>query len=184
VSVVGKVFDGIDERLGRWIAAQPLYFVATAPLAGDGHVNVSPKGLDSFAVVDERTVAYLDLTGSGVETIAHLQENGRITVMFCAFTGPPRIVRLQGRGAVLLPGTEAYDELAPCFPEYKAARSIIRISLDRISDTCGFGVPRMTLEAPRDELLKWAERKDEETIERYKAKNNALSIDGLPGLPS
>jgi hypothetical protein len=179
---MARTFEGIDDRLRGWIAEQPLFFVATAPLSADAHVNVSPKGLDSFVVLDPMTVAYLDLTGSGVETIAHLRENGRITLMFCAFGGPPRIVRLQGRGEALLRDSDGFRELAPHFPEYRGARSIIRVSLDRVADSCGFGVPRMTLDRPREELLKWAERKDADAIAHYQATKNAVSIDGLPGL--
>jgi hypothetical protein len=179
---VSKTFEGIDDKLAGWIEQQSLFFVATAPLAADGHVNLSPKGLESFVVLGPRSVAYLDLTGSGVETIAHLNENGRIVVMFCAFSGPPRIVRLHGHGTPFPIGTPEYAELAPNFKDYPGARSIIRIELDRVSDSCGFAVPRMQLEGDRDDLLKWAERKGPDGLETYWADKNAASLDGLPGI--
>jgi len=179
---VSKTFDGIDDKLADWITQQPLFFVATAPLAADGHVNLSPKGLDSFAILGPHSVAYIDLTGSGVETIAHLKENGRIVVMLCAFSGPPRIVRLHGRGTPYPIGTPEFDELAPTFKSFAGTRSIIRIELDRVSDSCGFAVPRMRLEGDRDDLIKWAERKGPEGLEAYWDDKNAASLDGLPGI--
>ena len=161
----------------------PQLFVATAPLKPDGLINLSPKGLDTFAVLDDKTVAYLDMTGSGVETIAHLKENGRIVIMFCAFAGPPRIVRLHGRGRVVLPGDGDWEELAARFPPRPGARSIITVALDRVSDSCGFGVPFMGYEGERGQLTEWAGRKTEDELVEYQAKKNAYSIDGLPGLP-
>src|SRR5436190_3960553 len=124
VRLMSIAFEGIDAKLARWIAEQPLFFVATAPLAADGHVNLSPKGLDSFAVLGPTSVAYIDLTGSGVETISHLKENGRIVVMFCAFNGPPRIVRLHGRGRPFVAGSPEFEELAPNFKSFTGTRSI------------------------------------------------------------
>jgi len=163
-----------------------MFFVATAPLAAAGHVNLSPKGLDSFAVLDGRTVAYLDLTGSGVETISHLNENGRITLLFCAFEGPPKIVRLYGRGEALRPGDDGFDALAARFPAALAAgpgvRAIVRVALSRIADSCGYGVPRMRFEVARDQLLLWADRKGVEGVQEYQRTRNAESLDGLPGL--
>ena len=179
---MAKTFDGIDNRLAAWIAAQPVFFVATAPLAADGSVNVSPKGLSgTFSVLGPRSVAWLDLTGSGVETIAHLRENGRIVVMFCAFDGPPRIVRLHGRGSVVTPGDDGYDALVDRFPPLPGIRSVIAVDVDRVSDSCGFGVPRMTFEGDRDELPRWAQRKGPAGITDYLRERNATSIDGLPG---
>jgi len=184
---MARVHERIDERLRAWLLAQPVFFVATAPLAADGHVNLSPKGLaGTFAVIDERRVAYLDLTGSGVETIAHVRENGRIVVMFCAFDGPPRIVRLHGTGSVHRVGAASFDALAPLFPAAPAlpgVRSIIEVDAHTISDSCGFGVPRMAFVSDRDELPKWAERKGDEKIATYHAEKNAFSLDGLPGMP-
>ncbi len=181
---MGRTYEAIDERLARFFDRQHVFFVGTAPSGSDGHVNVSPKGLDgTFAVLDHHTVAYLDLTGSGVETIAHLEDNGRIVVMFCAFEGPPRIVRLHGRGEVVPPGDPRFPDLAGRFPARAGIRSVIVISVERIADSCGYGVPRMRFEAERDELDRWAERQGAEGIARYQATRNAHSIDGLPGLP-
>ncbi|HYH50832.1 MAG TPA: pyridoxamine 5'-phosphate oxidase family protein [Acidimicrobiia bacterium] len=180
---MGKTFAGIDEKLGRFLADQPVFFVATAPSGPDGHVNLSPKGMaGTFRILDPLTVAYLDITGSGIETVAHLRDNGRIVIMFCAFSGAPRIVRLHGRGQVVLPGDSEWEELAGRFPPQPGTRSIIRVALERVSDSCGFAVPLMTYAAERDELTKWAARKTEDELADYRAKKNATSIDGLPGM--
>jgi hypothetical protein len=181
---MAKTFEGIDEKLGRFLADQPVFFVATAPSAADGHLNLSPKGVTgTFRILDPCTVAFLDITGSGIETVAHLRENGRIVIMFCAFTGPPRIVRLHGRGTAVLPGDGDWEELAARFPPQPGARSIISVALERVSDSCGFGVPLMTYERDRSNMAEWANRKGEDGLVEYRAKNNATSIDGLPGLP-
>jgi hypothetical protein len=182
---VAKVFEGIDGRLRDFVLAQPLFFVATAPSGSGGHINLSPKGVEgTFAVLDQRTVAYLDLTGSGVETIAHLRDNGRITVMFCAFEGPPRIVRLHGRGETVPAADPRFKALAGHFPTPIpiGTRSVVRIDVGRISDSCGYGVPLMRLEGQRPSLAQWAERKGPDGIAEYQATVNAASIDGLPGL--
>jgi len=179
---MGKLYEGIDERLSQFIAAQKMYFVATAPLAGDGLLNLSPKGLDSFRILGPNTVAYQDLVGSGVETIAHLRENGRIVVLFCAFEGPPKILRLHGRGEAYEPGDAEYDALAASFPERPNMRAVIRIHVERISDSCGFGVPLYHFEGDRSQLDDWADRKGPEGIARYKVERNSKSLDGLPGL--
>jgi hypothetical protein len=179
---VGKVLDSIDDELAAWIQAQPVYFVATAPSGPDGHVNLSPKGYDTLRVLDEHTVAYLDLTGSGVETIAHLRENGRITLMVCAFEGPPRIVRLYGTGEVVLPGDAGWEQMRARFPERSGARAIIRAGIDRISSSCGFAVPFMELVGDRETLSQWSDRKSPEDLAAYQGEKNAVSIDGLPGL--
>ena len=180
---MGKTFDGIDERLGRYLADQPVFFVATAPSGPDGHVNLSPKGMaGTFRILDPLTVAYLDITGSGIETVAHLRENGRIVIMFCAFSGAPRIVRLHGRGSAVFPGDGEWEDLAARFPPQPGTRSIIKVSVERVSDSCGFGVPLMTYAAERDDLTKWAARKTEDELAAYRAKKNATSIDGLPGI--
>jgi hypothetical protein len=183
---VGKVFDGIDERLREFVLAQPVFFVATAPSGSGGSINVSPKGGDgALAVIDDHTVAYLDLTGSGVETIAHLRDNGRIVVMLCAFDGPPRIVRFHGRGEAVLTGDARFPALAASFPNPVpvGARSVIVVHVTRISDSCGFGVPVMQFKGHRPLLGQWAERKGAQGIAEYQADRNAVSIDGLPGLP-
>jgi len=179
---VGKVFEALDDRNVEFIRSQRIFFTASAPLAADGLVNLSPKGLDTFAVLDGTTVAYLDLHGSGIETVAHLRENGRITFLFCAFEGPPRLLRLYGRGEVFEPGDAGYEALAPSFPAFEGTRAIIRVSLERISDSCGYGVPRYGFEADRTQLTAWAQRKGEGGLRAYREENNRESIDGLPGL--
>ena len=178
------MYEGIDERLGSWLRAQPVFFVATAPLGRDGHVNLSPKGSPGMlAVIDPRRVAYLDLTGSGAETIAHLRENGRITVMCCAFEGPPRIVRVYGRGTVVLPDDPGFDDLVELFPPKAGTRSVVVIEVDRVADSCGYGVPTMTFDGHRDNLDHWTAQKTPADLAAYRAEKNALSIDGLPALP-
>ena len=181
---MGKVYAEIDERNAAFIRAQQMFFVATAPTNLDAHLNLSPKGLDAFRILDPRTVAYLDLTGSGIETVAHLQENGRIVLMCCAFDGPPRILRLHGRGEVLETGTHEFDALRPRWPDYSGARAIIRVHLHRISDSCGFGVPHYTFAGDRPQLLDWTAHEGPEQLQTYRADVNRRSIDGLPGLPS
>jgi hypothetical protein len=178
---MGRVLDAITDELAAFVAGQHVFFVATAPSDG-GHVNVSPKGLDTFAVLDPGTVAYLDLTGSGVETIAHLRENGRITIMFCAFDGNPNIVRLYGRGEVLPIGEPDADALLPRFGPYPGARSVIRVHVDRVSTSCGYGVPLLNYEGERDQLTTWAERRGPDGLVEYREEKNSVSIDGLPGL--
>jgi Pyridoxamine 5'-phosphate oxidase len=179
---VGKLYEEIDERLAAFLTGQKIFFVATAPLSPEGHLNLSPKGTDSFRILDRKTVAYLDLTGSGIETVAHLRENGRVVIAFCAFEGPPKIVRLHGRGEALEPGDPGFAELAVCFQAHPSARSIVRIRLDRIADSCGYGVPLYRYEGERPQMDDWVSRKGPERIVRYQADNNARSIDGLPGL--
>lgn len=180
---MARTHDALDDTLRSFIAEQPLFFVASAPNGPEGHVNLSPKGLDSFRVIDDHTVAYLDLTGSGVETIAHLRQNGRLTIMFCAFVGPPRIVRLYGGGHVHLPGSERFDELAPRFPALEGARSIITCDLQRIQSSCGYAVPLMELTEQRSTLIDWVERHGPDGLVDYWAEKNETSIDGLPGHP-
>jgi hypothetical protein len=180
---VGKVFDGIDDRLRAWMARQPLFFVGSAPLDPDGHVNLSPKGpIESFAVLDDHTVAYLDVVGSGAETVAHLRENGRIVIMFCAFTGPPKIVRLHGRGRVVRPDDPEFDELRPGFDKDRAhgQRSIIVVDLDRVADSCGYSVPRLDFVEDRNILDLRQLKKPSEYYDEYWDGQNAASIDGLP----
>ncbi len=178
---MGKLYDALDDRLTAFIGRQRLFFVATAPREG-GHVNLSPKGLDSFRVISPTVVAYQDLIGSGAETIAHLGENGRITIMFCAFEGPPLILRLYGRGEVLVPGHADYAACAGRFAERLAMRSVIRVALTRIADSCGFGVPTYTYVHERRQLGAWAESKGPDGLAAYQRENNRQSIDGLPAL--
>ena len=173
--------DAIDDRIAEWMRAQPVFFVASAPAEG-GHVNVSPKGHDTLRVLGPRTVAYLDLTGSGAETIAHTRENGRLTFMFCAFEGPPRILRLMGTGVAHPLGTPRYDELAPLFDILPGTRAIVELEADRIMSSCGYAVPLMSLDEERPTLQQWAARKSADELEAYRAAKNATSIDGLPAL--
>jgi hypothetical protein len=179
---VAERFASISDDLARWWADQPMFFVASAPSGGDGHVNCSPKGLDTLRILGPTRVAYLDLTGSGVETIAHLRDNGRITLMACAFNGAPRISRIYGVGTVHEIGTDAFDQLADDFPELPGRRAIIDIAVDRVSTSCGYAVPMMDLVGDRDRLLDWARAKGDDGLVDYRANKNALSIDELPGL--
>jgi len=189
---MGKVFDGIDAHLSEWIAAQTLFFVASAPLDPAGHVNVSPKGpIDTLRVLDERTVAYLDLVGSGAETIAHLRENGRLVIMLCAFSGPPRIVRLHGRGETILASDARFDALAArcAFQEPRVAaarRAIVLMEVTRVADSCGYGVPLMSFEGLRPHADAWAEKKvrvgGTEALLDYQREKNSTSLDGLPAV--
>ena len=182
---VGKTLNDIDDRLAAWLVEQPVFFVATAPLAVDGLLNCSPKGnRREFAVVGPRTVAYLDQTGSGVETIAHVKENGRVVVMFCAFTGPPRIVRLHGVGRHVERDTPAFERLSGHFDgaEGVGVRAIILVEVTRISDSCGYGVPLMTFDDHRPTMDQWASRKGSAGIRDYWAEKNCRSIDDLEGL--
>ena len=180
---MAKTFELIDDKLVGFIDRQKVFFVATSPGKHEGHVNLSPKGVDgTFAIIDEKTVAYLDIVGSGIETVAHLQHDGRIVVMFCSFEGPPRVVRLHGRGTVHLPGDTEWEGLMARFPPQVGTRSVIKITVERISDSCGFGVPLMTYVGERGELGDWVRRKTDEELVEYRRKKNAVSIDGLPGL--
>jgi len=180
---MSRVYEMLDQRLIAFLGRQHVFFVATAPLAGDGLVNLSPKGLDTFVVLDPHRVAYLDLTGSGVETIAHLRENGRIAVMFCAFEGAPRIIRLHGRGRVVVPGEPDFEDLAGRFPSRPGIRSVIDVDVTRIADSCGYAVPLMSFEGERSRLDEWAAKRGPEGLDDYRAEKNAVSLDGLPGLP-
>jgi len=183
---MAKVREAIDDRLRAFLLAQKVFFVGTAPNGPGGHVNISPKGMaGSFAVLDPLRVAYLDYTGSGAETIAHLRENARIVLMFCAFDGAPTIVRLHGRGEAVLAGDPRFAELLSRFDAAAGPglRSIVVVDVGRVSDSCGFAVPRMEYVDDRDLLLKWAERKGPEELAGYRATRNAVSLDGLPALP-
>jgi hypothetical protein len=181
---MGKVFEGIDDKLARFMTSQPVFFVATAPLSPDGHVNCSPKGnRDEFVVLSPRTVAYLDQTGSGSETIAHIRENGRIIVMFCAFNGPPRIVRLHGTGGCIAADEPGFDEIAGRFAARGVGvRSVITVAVERIADSCGYGVPIMDFREHRPTMDQWSERKGSEGIREYQEEKNRTSIDGLASL--
>ena len=182
---MGDIAEGISEDLARWMTDQPVFFVASAPLDAEGSVNCSPKGnRGEFAVLAADAVAYLDQTGSGVETIAHLRENGRLVIMFCAFVGPPRIVRLHGRGRVVEAGSLEFSELAAHFAtsDGVGVRSIIVLEVARVSDSCGYGVPFMEFTSHRPTMDQWSRRKGPEGIRDYWRAKNATSVDGLEGL--
>lgn len=180
---MGRVHDGITDAIAGWIGRQHVFFVATAATDPGDTVNVSPKGLDgTLAILDDRRVAYLDLTGSGVETIAHLRQNGRITLMWCAFEGPARIVRIHGRGEVVTPEDPRWEQLVARFVERRGARAVIVVTAERVSDSCGYSVPLMSHVADRTRLDEWTDARSDEDLAGYRAIRNATSIDGLPGL--
>ncbi|MGH9296923.1 MAG: pyridoxamine 5'-phosphate oxidase family protein [Acidimicrobiales bacterium] len=183
---MGRTYDDVDDRLATWLLGQPVFFVATAPSGGGGHLNCSPKSNNGeLAVLSGSCLAYLDRTGSGAETIAHLLENGRILLMFCSFAGSPRIVRIHGRGKVHFRGSEEFCELEGRFREQSVlgSRSIVTMEVDRIADSCGYGVPFMAFEGHRQQADAWHARKGEEGVREYWSANNAVSLDGLPGVP-
>jgi hypothetical protein len=182
LTYMGKLYTELDDGLREFIGRQQMFFVATAPLSAEGHVNLSPKGLDTFRVLGPTTVAYLDLTGSGIETVAHLRENGRMTLMFCAFSGAPRILRLFGRGRSVEPGDEGFDEVRSNFPEHPGTRSVVVLEVERIADSCGYAVPLYEYVGERRQLTDWAERKGADGLRRYRSEKNCRSLDGLPGL--
>jgi hypothetical protein len=189
---VGKIYDVIDDDLRAWIAAQSLFFVGTAPLSSGGHVNVSPKGpIGSLRVTGEKSVAYLDILGSGAETLAHLRENARIVIMLCAFEGAPRILRLHGHGTVVMAGEARFDALLsqwafedPGIPE--ARRAVIEVDVTRIATACGYGVPLMGYEGGRSHAVDWGEKKlaagGVAELAKYRRAKNTTSIDGLPAV--
>jgi hypothetical protein len=179
---MGKSYSEIDDQLRAFVERQHVFFVATAPSGAEGHVNCSPKGLDCLRLLGPTTVAYLDYVGSGAETLAHARQNGRIVLMFCAFEGAPKIVRLHGRAQALKPGDPAFAELLRLFEPGLGVRSIFRVELDRITDSCGYGVPLLRYEAERTQLPAWAERKGEAGLHDYQRAKNSVSIDGLPAL--
>lgn len=179
---MGKLHAAIDDDLRAWIGAQRMFFVATAPSGDGGHVNCSPKGGDPLVVLGPHEVAWLDRVGSGVETIAHLRENGRIVFLFCAFNGLPKIVRLHGRGEVITPASPEWAELRARFPELPGARAVIRANVTRIADSCGYAVPELEFKGARDTLVRSCEAKGADALARYRVEKNARSLDGLPGL--
>ena len=179
---MAKLHSSLDADLRHFIESQHVFFVATAPSNDTGHLNLSPKGLDSLRVLGPRRVAYVDYTGSGIETVAHLRDDGRIVLLFCAFDGPPKILRLHGRGRALEPGDAEFTELAPQLSPMCEARSIIVVDVERIADSCGFGVPLYDYRGARDQLPRWVESKGAAGVAAYQRAHNAASIDGLPGL--
>ena len=181
---MSKRHENITPEISAWIREQRVFFVATAPCASDGHINVSPKGGDSFRVLGPLEVVYQDFTGSGAETAAHVRQNGRIVVMFCAFLGPPKIVRLHGHGMVITDEDPRYAELAKLFPANPGTRAFVHIRVDRVSDSCGYAVPLYQFQGQRETLDRWALKKTPEELKAYRATKNRLSIDGLPALLS
>jgi len=177
---MAKLFDSIDHKLQEFIEAQRMFFVASAPLSAQGHVNLSPKGMDSLRVLSANQVAYLDLTGSGNETSAHLHENGRITLMFCAFEGAPQILRLYGTGHTVLPDSAEWETLSPKFTLYPGARQIIVVDVQRVQTSCGYAVPLYEFVDQRDTLVRWAETKGDEGLVTYRQEKNVASLDALP----
>jgi hypothetical protein len=185
-TLMATIFERLDDKLREFIGRQPVFFVATSPLQGDGHINLSPKGYDAFRILDDQTVAYLDLMGSGIETVAHVKENGRIVIMFCSFDSTPKILRLHGRGEAIEPGHPEFDSLVGLFPKLAGTRSVIKVHVNRIADSCGWGVPLMEFKEHRRTLVEWAENSNAkmppEKILEIKKKYNGQSIDALPGL--
>jgi hypothetical protein len=177
---MSKQLPDISPELAAWIARQRIFFVSTAPLSPNGHINSSPKGGESFRVLGPMEVVYHDYTGSGAETAAHLRENGRILIMFCAFDGPPKIVRLHGRGTVIAAGQPRFAEFSALFPDHPGTRSYIHVSLTRVSDSCGYSVPLYDFRENRETLERWAEKQGPEKLVTYRATKNRRSIDGLP----
>ena len=176
---MAKVLEEIDDGIRAFIERQQMFFVGSAPLSGDGHVNISPKALDAFRILSPTRVAYLDHIGSAAETIAHVRENRRIVIMFCAFQGPPKIVRMHGRGEVLKPGDPGFVELRPLFGDAPPVRAIVVTHVERLSHSCGFGVPLYEYSGQRTQLIDWASRKGDEALLDYQAEKNLTSIDGL-----
>lgn len=179
---MGKEFKEIDTRIRNWIERQHLFFVSTAPLSGDGLVNCSPKGLDGLRVTGPHQLVYADVGGSGIETVAHVKENGRIVIMMCAFEGPPKIFRFYGKGRVIEAGDEEFEPLAAQFTHLHTVRNFIVIDVTCIRDACGFGVPEYRYASERDALRKWSDAKSPDELAQYRKDNNARSLDGLPGL--
>jgi len=177
---MSKQHENISPELAAWIAGQRLFFVSTAPLSGAGHVNLSPKGGDAFRVLGPLEAAYQDYTGSGAETAAHLRENGRITLLFCAFEGPPKIVRLYGRGTVLASGHPRFEALAAQFPPNPGTRAIVHVQVARVMQSCGYSVPLYDFRGQRDALDRWACAQGPDKLRAYRADKNQRSMDGLP----
>jgi pyridoxamine 5'-phosphate oxidase-like protein len=177
---MGKFHSSISPSHQGFIENQHIFFVSTAPLAADGHINLSPKGLDCFKVLSDTKVAYMDLISSGNETSAHTLENGRITFMFCSFQNAPNILRLYGKGSTVLPGTKEWEELSPHFKIHPSTRQIIAADISMVQTSCGFGVPLYSYEGERDIHFEWAEKKGAEGLKEYVQKKNLISLDGLP----
>lgn len=180
---MGKEYPGIGPSIEQWLSQQRVFFVATAPSATDGLINLSPKGMDTLRVVDDRTIVYLDYSGSGAETIAHLRENGRMVIMLCAFEGPPKIFRFYGKGFVHPPTDPRFVDLAAHFDQsFEAVRSIIRLQVERVADSCGYMVPLMDFKEERQSGANYIDNVGDKAIAEYRVENNLTSLDGLPAL--
>ena len=179
---MGKDFVEIDSRIQRWIERQHLFFVATAPLDGEGLINCSPKGLDAIRVTGPKQLVYMDTGGSGIETVAHIRENGRIVIMLCAFDGPPKIYRFYGKGRSVEPADEEFAQYLTLFPEAPPVRNFVVVDVTRIRDSCGYGVPTYEFKGERDSMQNWLDNKSFDELMQYRRDNNAESLDGLPGL--
>jgi hypothetical protein len=177
---MGKFNEFIAEHHKTFIESQHLFFVSTAPISADGHINLSPKGLDSFRILSPTRVGYMDIVGSGNETSAHILENGRITFMFCAFEGPPNILRLYGKGRTILPGDAEWPAISSRFELLPSTRQVIVADIYKVQTSCGFGVPYFQYSGDRDHAHKWAEKKGADGLEAYKKEKNMASLDGLP----
>ncbi|MDX1953626.1 MAG: pyridoxamine 5'-phosphate oxidase family protein [Verrucomicrobiota bacterium] len=180
---MSKQLEQIDQELAEWIAEQHLFFVATAPLSPRGHINTSPKGGEAFRVLGPREAVYQDYTGSGAETAAHLRENGRIVIMFCAFKGSPQIVRLHGQGTLITEGHPRFEEMLGKFPVNPGTRAFVNIAISRVSSSCGYSVPYYEFKGNRDILDRWATKQGPEKVRAYRVAKNQRSIDGLPAFP-
>jgi hypothetical protein len=177
---MARTYPEINTELKTWIEQQPMFFIASAPLQVDGHINISPRGLDTLRVLNQHEVIILDLTGSGNETAAHLDENGRLTIMFCAFSGEPRILRLYGQGRVILPADNDWNSYHDLFDtSMPGVRQIFHLQVERVQTSCGFGVPLLVYKKQRQQLTKWADKKGSNGLAEYRTKHNAKSIDGL-----
>lgn len=179
---MGNEYKEISSSVRRWIEAQRMFFVATAPRADDGRINCSPKGLDSLRVLGPRQMVYADIGGSGIETVAHLKENGRIVIMMCALDGPPKIYRFYGRGRPIEPHQTEFEQLISVFPSLPTVRNLVVVDIESVRDACGYGVPLYEFQADRQSLQNWCDSKTKEEIAKYRLKNNSFSLDGLPGL--
>ncbi len=177
---MGKFSNSLQPAHIEFIDKQKMFFVATAPLAANGHINLSPKGLDSFRVLSPTQVIYLDITGSGNETSAHILENGRITLMFCAFDGPPNILRLYGTGSTILPSHSAFADYINLFPDAPGVRQIILADIHKVQTSCGYTVPLYQYAGERDHAWQWVAKKGDDGLAKYRADNNTTSMDGLP----
>jgi Pyridoxamine 5'-phosphate oxidase len=175
---MAKFYPTLTQALMQFIQKQAVFFVATAPQ--DGRVNLSPKGMDTFRCLSDREVAYLDLTGSGNETSAHLEENGRLTLMFCSFSAEPLILRLYGQGKVVRPRSPEWSHYLSHFEQIPGTRQIIAMQIEQVQTSCGFAVPLMDVQGDRPLLKDWAQKKGEEGVRQYWQDNNQMSIDGLP----